>query len=67
MILETCETKSAKCTMESAKCNRGGRFRAEMAGDTRGMASLKRRNDSWHELALAQQGCFKRSQTSRNG
>ncbi|MCA3084517.1 MAG: hypothetical protein ING69_17880, partial [Rhodocyclaceae bacterium] len=45
----------------------GRRLQAKASGSSRGMASLKRRNDSWHELALAQQGCFKRSQTSRNG
>ncbi len=41
MSFGACIRKSATCTMESAKCNRDGRFRAQMSGDTRGMASFK--------------------------
>jgi hypothetical protein len=67
MVSRVCDRKSVECTMESAKCSRDGRFRAEMAGDARGMASLKRRNDSWNELTREQRGCARRSQTSRNG
>jgi Ca2+-binding RTX toxin-like protein len=44
-----------------------GQFGAKMSGSSRGMASLGRSNCFWNELALAQQGCVKRSQTARNG